>query len=150
MTGTLCSPLRGICIALLMLLILTSCGQQPQTFTFVQICDTQIGMVDYEKDMKMFMQSVKQINELKPDFVIICGDLVMNPDAKSYADFLRIKEGFTMPCYCVPGNHDVGDKPTPESLQYYRETIGEDYFSFDHKGFSFVLVNSQLWDEPPG
>ncbi|MFC1555243.1 metallophosphoesterase, partial [candidate division KSB1 bacterium] len=148
MTGRLFSPLRGIYVVLILTLMLTSCSQQPQPFTFVQICDTQIGMVDYEKDKKMFEQAVKQINELNPDFVIICGDLIMDPDEKSYADFLSIKEGFNMPCYCVPGNHDVGDMPTPESLKYYRETVGDDYFTIDHKGYSFVLVNTQLWDQP--
>lgn len=52
-----------------------------------------------------------------------------------------------MPCYCVPGNHDVGNKPTPESLDRYRRIIGGDYFVVEHKGTTFIFVNTQLWKE---
>jgi len=52
-----------------------------------------------------------------------------------------------MPCYCVPGNHDIGNKPTLESLRRYRETIGKDYFEVEHKEFAFIFVNTQLWKE---
>ncbi len=50
-----------------------------------------------------------------------------------------------MPCYCVSGNHDVGNVPTPKSLEYYRKVMGKDYYSFEHKGRTFVIVNTQLW-----
>jgi hypothetical protein len=30
-------------------------------------------------------------------------------------------------------------------LTYYREVIGKDYYSFEHKGYAFVVVNTQLW-----
>ena len=117
-------------------------------FSFVQLCDTQLGFGGYEHDVKAFRQAVKQINALKPDFVVICGDLVNTPDAKSFADFNKIKAGFAAPCYCASGNHDVGNVPTLESLRYYRKVIGEDYYSFEHKGHTFVIVNTQLWKAP--
>jgi 3',5'-cyclic AMP phosphodiesterase CpdA len=84
---------------------------------------------------------------LGPDFVVICGDLVHEPDAQSFAAFKAIKSGFEVPCYCVPGNHDVGNKATAESLEVYRETMGEDYFAVQHKGAWFVFVNTSLWKE---
>jgi len=121
---------------------------EKQTFIFAQLCDTQLGFGGYEHDMKSFRQAVKQINALNPDFVVICGDLVNTPNEQSFADFNKIKEKFSVPCYCVCGNHDVGNKPTPESLQYYRKWIGEDYYSFEHKGYVFVFVNTQLWKAP--
>ena len=126
----------------------TKLPQEP--FSFVQLCDPQLGfgLVSYEVDMDNFRQAVVQINELKPDFVVICGDLVTTADAQSFADFNSIKDGFQMPCYCAPGNHDVGNAPTLQSLQFYRDNIGEDYYAFEHKGTSFIIVNTQLWKSP--
>ncbi len=117
-------------------------------FTFVQICDTQLGMGGYEHDVKSFKQAVKQINALKPDFVVICGDLVDKANDKSFADFNKINAGLTVPCYCAVGNHDIGNKPTDVSLKRYREVIGKDYYSFEHKGYTFVIANTQLWKAP--
>lgn len=113
-----------------------------KTFTFVHMSDTQLGFGGYEHDLKSFEQAVKKINELNPDFVLICGDLVNSPSDTAYIAFKRIKEKFKMPCYCVPGNHDVDDTT---SLVSYRKTIGKDYYSFRHKGCSFIVTNTQLW-----
>jgi len=136
--------------------VLGSCSQgtkhlsKSESFTFVQICDPQLGFSDYAQDVKSFEQTVRQVNVLEPDFVVICGDLVDTADEKSFADFNKIKSDFRMPCYCASGNHDIGNQPTSESLAYYRDVIGEDYFSFGHKGAWFVFVNTQLWKEPLG
>ncbi len=128
------------------LALLCACLQKEQKpFAFVQMGDTQLGMGGYEHDIKSFEQAVKQINELKPDFVIICGDLVDNATDSSYVDFLKIKKEFTIPCYLVAGNHDIGKVPNDTTLRYYRKTIGEDYYEFHHKGYSFIVTNSLLW-----
>ncbi|MBN2374935.1 MAG: metallophosphoesterase [Sedimentisphaerales bacterium] len=130
---------------------LTSCASstdqlaKSSPFTFVQLTDTQLGFGGYEHDVNSFKQAVKQINALKPDFVIICGDLVHSPDEKSFADFKKINAGFTVPSYCVLGNHDAA---SVSALQYYRKVIGKDYYSFEHKGYAFVIVNTQLWKAP--
>ena len=79
--------------------------ENPETkpFTFVQLCDTQLGFGGYEHDIDSFRQAVKQINALepKPDFVVICGDLVNKRDDKSFTDFKTIKDKLTIPWYCV-------------------------------------------------
>lgn len=54
---------------------------------------------------------------------------------------------FGMPCYCIPGNHDVGSIPKKTSLNYFRKTIGKDYYSFRKNGYSFIGVNTQLWKD---
>ena len=119
-----------------------------QTFSFVQMCDTQLGMGGYEHDVKTFKQAVVQLNALKPDFVVICGDLVQTANDKSFADFNSIKAGFKIPCYCAPGNHDVENVATAESLKIYREKIGKDYYTVEHKGYTVVVANTQLWKSP--
>ena len=130
-------------------------GQEPakQPFTFIQICDPQLGKGGYEHDLKTFEQAVVQSNALKPDFVVICGDLVSRLNEQSAKDINRIKAGFTMPAHCVPGNHDVFWGPQdkrnnisqPQSLANYRKAFGKDYYSFEHKGHVFLCANSMLW-----
>ena len=130
----------------LVLAINISCKEKEQeAFTFIQMCDTQLGMGGYEHDVKTFELAVKQINVLNPDFVVICGDLVHNASDSSYADFNRIMSNFKMPCYPAPGNHDVGNKPNDTTLNYYRKTIGKDYYTFENNEYSFIITNTQLW-----
>ena len=139
------------CITLHLLGLMFGCAPRgPEPFTFVQMCDPQLGMGGYEHDVDTFRQAVRQVNALAPDFVVICGDLVNSPGEKSFADFNRIRSGFTVPCYCAAGNHDVGGPVARHatSLAYYRKVIGRDYFSFEHKGYTFVVVNTQLWKLP--
>ncbi|MBN1901273.1 metallophosphoesterase [Candidatus Sumerlaeota bacterium] len=115
------------------------------SFTFVQLCDPQLGMGGYEHDMETFAKAVQRINILKPDFVIICGDLVNIANVKSCGDFEKIKSDLKVPCYLLAGNHDIGNEPTSATLTFYRKTFGKDYYSFQHKRFAFIVVNTQLW-----
>ena len=55
---------------------------------------------------------------------VVCGDLVTDADTQSFADYNSIIADLNMPCYSVPGNHDVGNTPTLETLQFYRDNIG--------------------------
>lgn len=118
------------------------------SFTFVQLCDPQLGFGGYERDVESLRQAVRQINALKPDLVVVCGDLVNTPSDEAFADFKTITGGLEMPCFCAPGNHDVGNTPTAESLKRFRECIGEDFLSVDHHGYTFVVVNASLWKSP--
>jgi predicted phosphodiesterase len=147
------TDMRVLLLCLTPAILLTSCNanthsDERESFTFIQICDTQLGFSDYDSDKDSFRRAVRQINELNPDFVVICGDLVNTANDSSFSDFKEIKRSFQMPCYCVPGNHDIGNQPTLESLAYYRKTIGKDYFVIEHKGATFIFVNTQLWKEP--
>ena len=36
----------------------------------------------------------------------------------------------SIPLILQPGNHDIGQRPTPADVQRYRELFGDDYFSF--------------------
>jgi 3',5'-cyclic AMP phosphodiesterase CpdA len=130
------------------LLLAGGASGQKQPFMFVQMCDPQLGMGGYEADKARFKQAVKQINELKPAFVVICGDLINTANETSYSDFKAIAAGFNMPCYCAPGNHDVANTPTPETLRGYRAVMGKDYYEFEWNGYAFVVANTSLWKAP--
>ncbi|WP_242203027.1 metallophosphoesterase [Aestuariivivens insulae] len=139
-------PLNRYTIWIALFVLNISCAKKEQKpFSFVQLCDTQLGMGGYMHDLKTFKQAVKQINALNPDFVVICGDLVDKATDSSYADFKSIMKGFKVPCHVAPGNHDIGNTPNDTTLHYYRKTIGKDYYQFQHKDYSFIVTNTQLW-----
>ncbi len=142
------STILGVMMFLLFCPLFAKEGAKRESFTFVQICDTQLGHGGYQHDIISFGLAVKQINILNPDFVVICGDLVNEGSKRTFADFNRIKKKLLVPCYCAAGNRDVGINPTQASLHQYRKLIGEDYYSFEHKGYAFVIVNTQLWKSP--
>ena len=48
---------------------------------------------------------------------------------------------------CVCGNHDVGNRPTKDTIENYKSTFGDDYFSFWYSGVHFIVLNSQLYED---
>jgi hypothetical protein len=84
-----------IILALLILVIssgiLTAQKKQAKPYFFIQITDPQFGMFEsnkgFQKETELYEKAVKEINRLKPDFVVITGDLVNNSK-----DPLQIKE----------------------------------------------------------
>lgn len=130
-------------------------------FFFIQLTDTQLGMIrkdeSWEEEMELFSRAVEQINRLKPRFVIHCGDLVNQlPGGDAYpaqvAEFQRIAGSIdaSTPFLCVPGNHDMGDRPTPATLAAYRQSFGDDWFSFWAGGVCCLVLNSNLYWDPTG
>jgi len=116
-----------------------------EAFTFAQLGDPQLGWRGYEHDVTMFKKTVRLVNALKPDFAVIVGDMVNSFNDSSVKDFKDMAADFTIPYYCVPGNHDIGNDPTVSRLVSYRKAFGKDYFSFEHKGYTFVFANTSLW-----
>ena len=114
-----------------------------ETFSFVVIGDTRTGI-------PIFEQHIDEINLLDPDFVIDVGDLIngYTKDAEEieamWNEFDRIVARFTVPFVMVAGNHDIWD---PTSAEIYRRRYGKTYFSFDHKGAHFIILDSEILDE---
>ena len=138
-------------LLILLLLFSASCNlSRNKDFSFVQLCDPQLGMGGYEHDMGTLAQAVEQINAMECDFVVICGDLVHHANDSSYDDFLGLTAGFSMPVYLLAGNHDVGNVPNDTTLKYYRDKIGRDYYTFEYRGYGFIVTNTQLWKNHVG
>jgi 3',5'-cyclic AMP phosphodiesterase CpdA len=124
---------------------------EPDAGVFVQLADTQFGMYTEDRD---FIQEtanyefvIASLNRLKPAFVVICGDLINKPGDDAQRDEnLRISAMLdpAIRLYPVAGNHDVGNEPTPESLAYYREHFGPDYYSFQASGIYGIVLNTSL------
>lgn len=116
---------------------------------FIQITDPQFGMFDnntnFEKETVLYEKAVAKINILNPDFVVITGDFVHDPNSASQIkEFKRItaKINPNILVYYTPGNHDIGQTPDKTSIKNYKKNYGSDIFFFQHKGSSFIGYNS--------
>ncbi len=49
---------------------------------------------------------------------------------------------------CLCGNHDVGNRPTPQSIQKFIHNFGDDYLAFWVNGTYNVVLNSNLFSDP--
>ena len=127
-------------------------AQNPNSdYFFIQLADTQFGMFtgnrDFVQETANYEFVVANINRLRPRFVIICGDLInKETDPAQTAEYLRItaKIDKSIPVYAVPGNHDVGNEPTPETLAYYRKHFGPDRYTFVQGNLYGIVINSGL------
>lgn len=122
---------------------------------FVQLSDPQFGMyandANFVQETANFEFVVANLNRLRPEFVVVCGDLVNKAgDAAQIAEYRRIasKLDQSIPLYNVAGNHDVGNVPTPESLAAYRHTFGPDYYTFERGELWGLVLDSSLIQHP--
>ncbi|MCL4189061.1 MAG: metallophosphoesterase [Rhodobacteraceae bacterium] len=131
-------------------------------FTFAVIADTHVNPVDGESGSPWAANrlanerarwAVAALNADRPAFVVHLGDMVHpiptqpGHDAAA-ARFRAIFAGLVPPLYCLPGNHDIGDKPVdwmpahPASARFlaaYRQGFGLLWQAFDHAGCRFIL-----------
>ncbi len=97
-------------------------------------------------------RAIALANEIKPDFIVVLGDMVMHWDnAEQRADVLAAFEKLSpsIPVRWVPGNHDVGHDffaPTEETLTSYRESYGPDRYTFTAGPARFIAFNTSLFD----
>ena len=130
-------------------------GQAPPPKFFIQASDPQFGMytkdVNFTQETANFEFFIASVNRLKPQFVVITGDLTNKAaDADQIAEFHRIAKKLdpAIKLYNVAGNHDVRNEPTPESLTVYRKNWGPDYYTFDSLDMRGIVLNSSLIQAP--
>jgi hypothetical protein len=123
--------------------------------TFIQMSDPQFGMYTenkgFEHETANFEFAVATANRLKPAFVVVTGDMVNAAgDAAQIAEFKRVaaKLDSNIRLFLMPGNHDVGNAPTRESLAQYRQQFGPDYYTFRMGDITGIVLNSSLEKDP--
>lgn len=146
-----------------------------KSWSFVVGADTQLGIcgknVEWNYELEYMEKAMKYINSLatKPTFVCMCGDLVdMEPimfegkfgsleeciqiQSKQYDDFQSVWSQLDpeIPMVCLCGNHDVGNRPTAESIKRFTSRFGDDYFAFWCNQCYMVCVNSNLYADNTG
>jgi 3',5'-cyclic AMP phosphodiesterase CpdA len=143
-------------ISLCFLLSACSAGKSSnKNFYFIQMSDPQFGMFtankSFEQETRNFEKAIAEANRLKPRFVIVTGDLVnLEGDAAQIAEYKRIAAQLhpSITLYNVPGNHDVGNTPTPADIATYRSLFGKDYYSFVQGSVYGIVLNSLYLHSP--
>lgn len=115
----------------------------PKDFQFAIVTDRTGGMRS-----GVFSRAVGKINEMQPEFVITVGDLIpgggWQRDEKEirrqWKEFNGFVEGFEMPFFYLPGNHDVSN---PLMDRIWDEMYGVRYYSFVYKDVLFLCLNTQ-------
>jgi len=146
--------MRRLFFVLFFLSLITGIGNAQENtsssnFFFIQITDPQFGMFEsddgFSKETELYEKAVIEINRLKPEFVVITGDLVNNKnDRTQVAEFKRItsKIKSKTPVYYSPGNHDIGQSPTEQDINIFNKNYGHDRFYFKKKKSLFIGMNS--------
>lgn len=134
----------------------------PPAFTFIHASDTHVSPKTVGR-----LQQVRALAEkLRPDFVLVTGDLVRDAlrvgeeEARGYYDLYTREAGrFPVPVWSVPGNHEnfgierhlslVSPSHPLYGKGMYRQRLGPNYYSFTHGGVHFVGLDSvdiaDLW-----
>jgi serine/threonine-protein phosphatase CPPED1 len=135
-----------------------------EPFFFIQLSDPQLGLTAEKQDISkeeglaqevaQFESAISEANRLKPDFVVVTGDLSHhNMDPAEVAEVNRIAGALDsgIPIYWTTGNRDSGfddGVPVASMLAKYRQEFGDDYYSFDHKGTTFIAISSTVIFDP--
>ena len=88
---------------------------------------------------------VAEVERMRPDFVMTVGDQIEGYTSDTaqmrteWDEYLGIVEPLTMPIHYTPGNHDI----TYDDMEpVYQVRIGKPYYSFDHRGIHFVVMDN--------
>jgi 3',5'-cyclic AMP phosphodiesterase CpdA len=122
---------------------------------FAWLSDPHLSALpDLEPYRRRFAEAVAGARAGSPDFTLITGDLVDQANVESYELFHRVAAELSGPVYCVPGNHDVGEKRfagappgsiiTAERLAVFRSGGVPAWQSFAVRGRHFFLLTSSL------
>jgi Icc protein len=132
----------------------------PSEFTFIHASDTHLDSASLPR-MKLLRTLVDSI---RPDFVIITGDLIRDAlrvsdtvAAFRYELYLEEQGKISRPVWTAPGNHEIfgierdksqvsADHPL-YARKMYRHYLGPDYYSFNYGGVHFVALNSEDYDD---
>ncbi|XP_071319567.1 serine/threonine-protein phosphatase CPPED1 isoform X2 [Trachinotus anak] len=136
-------------------------------FCFIQAADPQLGLMkawrdgdcdgggdEWAEEVELTKQAVEAVNQLRPRprFMVLCGDLVhAMPDTPfregQERDLKAALKGAdpSIPLVFVSGNHDLGNTPTPSTVEQFCSAWGDDYFSFWVGGVLCLVLNSQLF-----
>jgi 3',5'-cyclic AMP phosphodiesterase CpdA len=121
-------------------------GSAHEGFSFAYISDSHIQQIKGSQFVRNWDQGLKRavaetnLMTPKPDFVMFGGDLAQlgnKPELDHGAEFLA---GLNYDVRMVMGEHDY----YLDLGEYWSELFGPHYYSFDHKGVHFVVLNSIL------
>jgi len=141
------------CVAVLFVSIFLTWSVSAFTaeLTFAILSDTHVSEEKQEHNRR-FRAALERAGTLDPDFIVITGDCLENWSDENAALFKEMTAGSAVPIYTVPGNHDVGQKRTPdgkggitsEAVRRWRSAFGSDRFALERDGCLFIGINNVL------
>ncbi len=115
-----------------------------ENFTFAYISDSHIQHISGNKFVRNWdrglIRAVAEANLLtpKPDFVIYGGDLAQLGSKAELNHGAEIMSALRYKTHYVMGEHDY----YLDMGAYWEQLFGPQYYSFDHKGVHFIVLNS--------
>jgi len=122
-----------LCVFLLVLLI----SRGADAFSFVVLGDSRDNGL---KTAPPFSALLKEISLLAPDFMVHTGDWIVQPDQKSWEQFLSLMKGSGIPYHLVIGNHDISPDWKTWTALHDRVIGGPLYYSFKQEHCSFIIL----------
>lgn len=142
-------------------------AREKPLFTFGVITDTHMRPPEGDESSPWQVNNkangraryvVERLREAAPEFVIHVGDMVHPvPSLPSYESAAKaaidLFSSLDFPVHYIPGNHDIGDKPTPglpadavteEAVNIYGQYFGSTYKEFEYGDCQFILLNAEI------
>lgn len=119
-------------------------AESSQNFTFAYISDAHIQHIKDNRFVRNWdrglIRAVAETNLLlpKPDFVMFGGDLAQLGSKAELDHGAQILSALHSDAHYVMGEHDY----YLDLGAYWEKLFGPQYYSFDHKGVHFVVLNS--------
>ncbi len=120
-----------------------------ENFTFAYISDSHIQQIKGSDFVRSFDRGLKRavaecnMMDPKPDFVIYGGDLAQIGNKAELDHGLELMSACNHKVKYVMGEHDY----YLDLGKYWESQLGPQWYSFDHKGVHFVVLNSILVDD---
>ncbi|MBS1799916.1 MAG: metallophosphoesterase [Acidobacteria bacterium] len=120
------------------------------SFSFVQISDSHIGFNKAaNQDVTGTLKTaIDKINALPtaPDLLLHTGDITQSSKASEFDTAQQIVRGARAgQTFYVPGEHDTAiDDGALYRERFGKGTVGNGWYSFDHKGVHFIGLNNVL------
>ncbi len=116
-------------------------NNEPGNFQFAIVTDRTGG-----HRPGVFMEGVKRLNLLQPEFVMSVGDLIegYTEDVaeldRQWKEFDGFIDQLEMPFFYLPGNHDITNKVMEDE---WKKRFGPTYYHFKYKDVLFLCLNSE-------
>lgn len=133
---------------------------RPRNVRVAHISDPQYGLSGQAgilKQERRLRKALRRAVELGSDFIVVTGDLAISRPytarrrsqvAAISAEIARASEH--VPVLVVPGNRDVGEVPTPASLQRWLVDFGPGFYLVKVQGVTVLAMDTSLMRHPEG
>jgi 3',5'-cyclic AMP phosphodiesterase CpdA len=120
-----------------------------EDFSFVQISDSHIGFnkganPDVTGTLTKAIERAGLVpaRMKSPDFMIHTGDITQNSKAAEFDTASQVIKSFKGEVFYVPGEHDFIDDGEQYRQRLGKGTVGNGWYSYNHKGVHFIGLNN--------